>query len=44
MEPQDTIFTHFPIQPQRIFGGEKGINVIMYPLTERVPEVLNKDN
>jgi len=21
MEPQDTIFTHFPIQPQRIFGA-----------------------
>ena len=30
MEPQDTIFTHFPIQPQCIFGGEKGINVIVY--------------
>ncbi|RGB21917.1 hypothetical protein C1646_731559, partial [Rhizophagus diaphanus] len=35
MEPQDTIFTHFPIQPQRIFGGEKGINVIVYPPAER---------
>ncbi|CAG8648162.1 5266_t:CDS:2 [Funneliformis caledonium] len=44
MEPQDTIFTHFPIQPQRIFGGEKGINVIVYPPAERVPEVLSKDN
>jgi len=44
MEPQDTIFTHFPIQPQHIFGGEKGINVIVYPPAERVPEVLSKDN
>ena len=44
MEPQDTIFTHFPIQPQRIFGSEKGINVIVYPPAERMPEVLSKDN
>ncbi|CAB4491500.1 unnamed protein product [Rhizophagus irregularis] len=38
MEPQDRIFTHFPIQPQRIYSGEKGINVIVYPPTETVPE------
>ncbi|EXX71177.1 hypothetical protein GLOIN_2v1557263 [Rhizophagus irregularis DAOM 181602=DAOM 197198] len=44
MELQDTIFTHFPIQPQCIFGGEKGINVIVYPSAERVLEVLSKDN
>ncbi|RIA89106.1 hypothetical protein C1645_825350 [Glomus cerebriforme] len=44
MEPQDTIFTHFPIQPQCIFGSEKRINVIVYPSAERVSEVLSKDN
>ncbi|CAG8755421.1 23093_t:CDS:1, partial [Rhizophagus irregularis] len=44
MEPQDRIFTHFFMQPQQIYGGEKGINVIMYPSTERVPKVLSKDN
>ncbi|PKC59422.1 hypothetical protein RhiirA1_426961 [Rhizophagus irregularis] len=44
MELQDTIFTHFPIQPQRIFGGEKRINVIMYPPAERMLKVLNKNN
>ncbi|GBC03290.1 hypothetical protein RclHR1_05050015 [Rhizophagus clarus] len=44
MEPQDTIFTHFPIQPQRIFGGEKGINVIVYPPAERVPEAVDSGN
>ncbi|RGB24311.1 hypothetical protein C1646_726425 [Rhizophagus diaphanus] len=44
MELQDTIFTHFPIQLQRIFGGEKGINVIVCHPAERVPEVLSKDN
>ncbi|POG65322.1 hypothetical protein GLOIN_2v1667810 [Rhizophagus irregularis DAOM 181602=DAOM 197198] len=44
MELQDTIFTHFPIQLQRIFGSEKKINVIVYPPAERMPEVLNKDN
>jgi hypothetical protein len=37
MEPQDKIFSHFPIQPQQIYGGEKGINVIVYPPTETVP-------
>ncbi|CAB4461132.1 unnamed protein product [Rhizophagus irregularis] len=37
MEPQDRIFIHFPIQPQRIYSGEKGINVIVYPPTETVP-------
>ncbi|SRR2546423_12940634 len=41
---QDTVFSHFPEQPQRIYSGEKGINVIVYPPTERVPEVLSKDN
>ncbi|RGB22979.1 hypothetical protein C1646_775198 [Rhizophagus diaphanus] len=40
MELQDRIFTHFPIQPQRIYSGEKGINVIVYPPTETVPEDL----
>ncbi|CAG8767592.1 12683_t:CDS:1, partial [Funneliformis caledonium] len=34
MEAQDKIFSHFPIQPQQIYGGEKGINVIVYPPTE----------
>ncbi|CAG8774427.1 649_t:CDS:1, partial [Funneliformis caledonium] len=34
MEAQDKIFSHFPIQPQQIYGGEKGINVILYPPTE----------
>ncbi|RIA82488.1 hypothetical protein C1645_862546 [Glomus cerebriforme] len=43
-QPQDRIFIHFPIQPQRIYSGEKGINVIVYPPTETVPEVLSKDN
>ncbi|CAG8779495.1 15569_t:CDS:1, partial [Rhizophagus irregularis] len=38
MELQNTIFTHFPIQPQQIFGGEKGINVIVYPPAERMLE------
>ncbi|CAG8763605.1 4782_t:CDS:1, partial [Rhizophagus irregularis] len=38
MELQDTIFTHFPIQLQRIFGSEKKINVIVYPPAERMPE------
>src|SRR6266542_2487516 len=42
MEPQDKIFSHFPIQPQQIYGGEKGINVIVYPPTETVPEILSK--
>ena len=37
MELQDKIFTHFSMQPQQIYGGEKGINVIVYPPTERVP-------
>ncbi|PKY53493.1 hypothetical protein RhiirA4_499144 [Rhizophagus irregularis] len=37
MELQDKIFTHFPMQPQQIYGGEKGINVIVYPPTETVP-------
>src|SRR5216110_3104946 len=37
MEPQDRIFIHFPIQPQRIFSDEKGINIIMYLPTETVP-------
>ena len=31
MEPQDTMFSHFPTQPKLIYGGEKGINVIVYP-------------
>src|SRR5436305_13114834 len=44
MEPQDTMITHFLIQSQRIFSSEKGINVIMYSLAERMPEVLSKDN
>ena len=44
MELQDTIFTHFPIQPQRIFSSEKRINVIVYSPAERIPEVLSKDN
>ena len=44
MEPQDTIFSHFPTQPQHIYFGEKGINVIVYPPTETVPEVLSEDN
>ena len=44
MEPQDTMFSHFPTQPKLIYGGEKGINVIVYPPTETVPEVLSKDN
>jgi len=44
MEPQDTIFNHFPTQLQRIFSGEMGINVIVYSPTETVPEVLSKDN
>ena len=44
MEPQDRIFNHFPRQPQRIYGGEKKINVIVYPPTETVPEVLSGDN
>ncbi|GES89454.1 hypothetical protein GLOIN_2v1725482 [Rhizophagus clarus] len=34
MEPQDEIFTHFPIQSQQIYGDEKEINVIVYPPTE----------
>ncbi|RIA84992.1 hypothetical protein C1645_797682 [Glomus cerebriforme] len=37
-------FIHFPTQPQPIYSGEKGINVIVYSLTETVPEVLSKDN
>jgi hypothetical protein len=28
---QDTICSHLPTQPQRIFSGEKGINSIVYP-------------
>jgi hypothetical protein len=28
MRLQDTIYSHFPTQPQRIFSGEEGINVI----------------
>ena len=44
MELQNIIFTHFSIQPQCIFGGEKGINIIVYLLAERMPEVLSKDN
>ncbi|RHZ82910.1 hypothetical protein Glove_103g255 [Diversispora epigaea] len=31
MKLQDTIFSHFPTQPQPIYSGEKGINVIVYP-------------
>ncbi|RIA84573.1 hypothetical protein C1645_742221 [Glomus cerebriforme] len=38
MEPQDKIFSHFPIQPQLKFSSEKGINVIVYSPTETVPE------
>ena len=34
IEPQDTIFIHFPIQSQCIFGGEKEINIIVYPSAE----------
>ncbi|CAG8657938.1 11677_t:CDS:2 [Rhizophagus irregularis] len=34
---QDTIFSHLLTQPQRIYSGEKGINVIVYPPTETVP-------
>jgi hypothetical protein len=41
---QDTIFSHFSKQPQRIYSGERGINVIVYPPTETVPEVLSRDN
>ena len=44
MEPQDKIFTHFPIQPQRIFSGEMGISVIVYPPTETMLVVLSGDN
>ena len=44
MESQDTIFTHFPIQFQRIFGSEKGINVIVYSSAKRVLKALSKDN
>jgi hypothetical protein len=44
MELQDTIFNHFPTQPQRIYSGERGINVIVYLPTEIVPEVLSRDN
>ncbi|PKY40351.1 hypothetical protein RhiirA4_453704 [Rhizophagus irregularis] len=31
-------------RPQRIYSGEKGINVIVYPPTETVPEVLSRDD
>ena len=31
MNPQDTIYSYFPTQPQPIYAGEKGINVIVYP-------------
>ena len=32
MNPQNTIYSYFPTQPQPIYAGEKGINVIVYPL------------
>ena len=32
MNPQDTIYSYFPTQPQPIYTGEKEINVIIYPL------------
>ncbi|CAI2191918.1 19399_t:CDS:2, partial [Funneliformis geosporum] len=44
MELQDRIFNHFSTQPQRIYSGEKKINVIVYPPTETVPDILSKDN
>ena len=31
MNPQNTIYSYFPTQPQPIYAGEKGINVIVYP-------------
>ncbi|CAI2196481.1 7625_t:CDS:1 [Funneliformis geosporum] len=31
MNPQNTIYSYFPTQPQPIYAGEKGINVIIYP-------------
>ncbi|GBB92723.1 hypothetical protein RclHR1_20480005 [Rhizophagus clarus] len=36
MNPQNTIFSYFPIQPQPFYpsDGEKGINVIVYPPTD----------
>jgi hypothetical protein len=34
MNPQDTIYSYFPTQPQPIYAGEKGINVIVYPPTD----------
>jgi len=30
MNPQNTIYSYFPTQPQPIYAGEKGINVIVY--------------
>ena len=29
MNPQNTIYSYFPTQPQPIYAGEKGINVIV---------------
>ncbi|GBC33644.2 hypothetical protein GLOIN_2v1690975 [Rhizophagus irregularis DAOM 181602=DAOM 197198] len=34
MELQDTIFTHFPIQPQRIFGGNTLVNAFSVNVSE----------
>ena len=44
IELQDTIFTHFLIQPQRIFSSEKEINIIVYSSAKRVLKALIKDN
>src|SRR2546423_11584916 len=44
MDPENTIYNYFNGRPKLSFQGEKGINVIVYPPSERVPEVLSKDN
>src|SRR6266480_5496867 len=44
MDPENTIYSYFNGRPKLSFQGEKGINVIVYPPAERVPEVLSKDN
>ena len=31
MNPQNTIYSYFPMQLQPIYAGEKGINIIIYP-------------
>ncbi|RGB29793.1 hypothetical protein C1646_736727 [Rhizophagus diaphanus] len=44
MDPEKAIYNYFNGRPKLSFQGEKGVNVVVYPPTETVPEVLSKDN